>query len=380
MMIGAAAVPEYRYPTTSSPLSDSSNSMIFERNVEEPCSVPSRPYSRQGSSVNLLSRQYSNRSCRTSQGNLSSPRSPLEQDYASPVCGQHRRQLENCVAPALDASCSIIADDSANLDDLDVVYMRRPSTIGLDMALGRTRSNSYATLTDQQKQLRQTQPGEENPRTLKFYSYADVLSDEAAAAGITGPPGTRPALSHSASSTYLRPPLSGQQPASFSNPFVKRRDSGAGGLSLGRRYSNNVLSRSPTNQSQTAGVANTSGAYAALAVPRGRVARARQQTNFQMESSGSEDFSTDEEDETPFTPQQHWGLSPLGPRVSRTSTQNSMNSNCSARARSYSNSSPSLARRRESGPSSISGLLMEDTLQTEKVGDILKKRISRREA
>lgn len=370
--------------------------MIFERNVEEPCSVPSRPYSRQGSSVNLLSRQYSNRSCRTSQGNLSSPRSPLEQDYAASAsaCGQqqHRRQLENCVAPALDASCSIIADDSADLNDLDVVYMRRPSTIGLDMALGRTRSNSYATLTDQQKSQRQA--GEENPRTLRFYSYADVLSDEAASAGVPGPPGARPGLAHSASSTYLRPPAS-QQQTSFSNPFVKRRDSGTGSLTLGRRYSNNVLSRSPTNQSTAAGgvsaplaaaaaaagAAGSAGAAGAAAVPRGRVARARLQTNFQMESSGSEDFSTDEEDETPFTPQQHWGVSPLGPRVSRTSTQNSVNSTCSsARMRSFSNSSPSLARRRESGPASINGIMMEDTLHTEKVGDLLKKRISRREA
>lgn len=70
------------------------------------------------------------------------------QEYVlNPISNMHhhhsrRRTLENSVAPALDASCSIVNDENTDLTDVDMVYSRRPSsTIGLNMALlGRTNS------------------------------------------------------------------------------------------------------------------------------------------------------------------------------------------------------------------------------------------------
>ena len=52
--------------------------------------------------------------------------------------------LENFVAPALDEGCSIVTDKNTNLDDVNVIYAKRPSLPGLDIALGRKRSNSLS--------------------------------------------------------------------------------------------------------------------------------------------------------------------------------------------------------------------------------------------
>lgn len=451
---------EYKF--TSSPKSDSGNSsMIFERTVEDGRgsggggSVSAggpRQFSRHGSSVSLLSRKYSNqstggglgipitrstsRSCghrtpRNSQ--TSSPSSPLDPPELAPANGgtvNPRRHLENLVAPALDASCSIIADDSANLNDLDIVYMRRPSTIGLDMALGRTRSNSYATLKEEQQRQRQQQqvkeaqetsprsdysnPGaggagaDEEPKTLRFYSYADMLSDEMATSPTNN---SRPPLLHSASSMFLRPAV---QPMKFSNPFQPASAAaaaaaagggatsnptgcspcGCGGGSVDRlrkdsmvsstgnlnpntrRYSNNFLTRSGTSPMQMPSLSSSKS-------NRSRN-NSRGKSAFQIESSGSDEFSSEEDEDENMvnivrtsSNNNGMGFSPLGPRVSRTSTSNSINSQpISQRARdgSFSNSNPSLMRR-ESFQNSINSLLMDDTLQTEKVGDILRKRM-----
>lgn len=432
-MNGTSTNPEYKF--TSSPQSDNGNSsMIFERTVEDGCS--SRPFSRHGSSVSLLSRKYSNQSTggvgvpstgsasrcghrtpRNSQQSSSSQQgSPL--DSPDVVSGgdtvNARRHLENFVAPALDASCSIIADDSADLNDLDVVYMRKPSTIGLDLALGRTRSNSYATLREEQQQQQQQRQADEaeelpprsnssaggmdpRPRTLRFYSYADMLSDEMATSPMSG--NGRPPLLHSASSTFLRPAPQ-HQPMHFSNPFKNstsptntsngcsacggcgnvgrlRKDSMTSTGNLNphvRRCSNNVLSRSSTTSMSPAPVP---GPVPSLGSERSnRSSKPRRRSAFQIELSGSDEFSSDEEDEA-FAPSNSTGFSPLGSRVSRTNTQNSISSQPSSKRASggsFSSSNAALMKR-ESLQSSINGLLMEDTLQTEKVGDILRKRM-----
>lgn len=453
-------------PCPPSPTLSDSNSLIFERNVEDPymatSNSPSNPVSKHGSTTNLLSRQYSNtyynpkqrRTSRASSSNLAgvggAPHSPpIEShspEYVLPAL-DHRRTLENFVAPALDASCSIVTDDNADLDDLDIVYMRRPSSIiGLDMALGRTKSNSSATITNANNSVSASpsipplslsrsysnsntnysnnsvlSPSQENTRTLRFYSYADMLSDEMANSPSPSGGVRRPSLSHSFSSSYIKqnhqkPPLS----TNFSNPFVKASNS-----NLSRRYSNTMLSRSPTNQSAqhqqrsrvpatnvitnngTNNNNNNTTNNHNNTNDKSKIPQRSGRSNFHLESSGSDEFSTDDEEEP--SPQQHpFSAQPsapatspanfLGPRVSRTSTQNSTNSAASTSPlfsiRTYSNGggnipSPSIIRRRESAtmfqqPSqlpqaSINDVLMcDDTLQTEKVGEALKKKISNR--
>lgn len=440
IMSTSAATPEYK--VTSSPLGDNdASSMIFERNVEEPCS--GRQFSRNGSTVSLLSRQQSDQSFsgsagqgglrsgsgqRTSRTSATSSTSGQGSPPDSPellpsnAALDHRRHLENFVAPSLDASCSVIADNSEDLKDWDVVYMKRPSTIGLDLALGRTRSNSYSTLKEEQLRLQQRdqlleeekflepqqsqyprsnssgQSFDQNLRTLRFYSYADMLSDEMA----TSPTNkARPTLPHSASSSFLRP-TSQHQPMHFSNPFKPstatngsamnnvsscgcggagrlRKDSmtSPGNLNVNmRKYSNNLLSRSPTSQTTTSLQPQQQQQQQSVSSPApslglgkpSRLAKPRRRSGFKIESNGSDEFSTDEEDGSSF--------SSVGQRVSRTSTQNSAASQTSSqRGGSVTSGSPSLMRKRESVHNSISGLLMEDTLQTEKVGDILKQRM-----
>ncbi|QLL31417.1 hypothetical protein HG536_0B02800 [Torulaspora globosa] len=422
-------------------LSDSNNSLIFERDVEDPglmtSNSPSNSLSKHGSTASLLSRQYSNQCVgpRSRDGSTTLPHSPpLEghsPEYVKPSL-DHRRTLENFVAPALDAGCSVVTDDNANLDEMDIVYMRRPSTIGLDMALGRTKSNSSATITSSNNNNNNnnenggfgspsspsvpplslsrsysnsncTQP--ENPRTLRFYSYVDMLSDEMAHNSQSYM--RKPALSYSFSSSHIR---SGPQrpavTANFSNPFVKRRDSSAGSGALARRYSNTLLTRSPTTpassysrpqQPRSKSSANVSsvsvGKTAGKGLPRSG------KSNFHIESSGSDELSTDDDEEMPH----HSSLPPpashtlIDPRISRTSTHSSINngngSGCSSplfATRTYSNTGisntlggPSIIRRRESAgmfpqPSINNVLMYDDTLQTEKVGEALKRRINSR--
>lgn len=474
-------------------LSDSNQSMIFERNVEDPYMVSagmnSNPISKHGSTTSLLSRQYSNASQHLQPqfygggagGHRQSvshplPHSPPSEGHSPEVVMpklDRRRTLENFVAPALDASCSIVTDDNADLDDLDIVYMRRPSTLGLDMALGRTKSNSSATITSSQNMnasnntntynnnnynnnITQTpllglsrsysnsnsspNPAanangggqQQDAKTLRFYSYADMLSDEMAS-NPSAKNFRRPSLSHSSSLCHLRPnQLKPSLTTNFSNPFIKKRDSvsnpsSASTSNLSRHYSNTVLSRSPTyqpssqqqerakcccvkddmnekgskfqnkdnpnlnvNQSINQNLnANSNPRYAIS-----KVSQRSGKSNFHIESSGSEELSTDDENDNfhPLTTTSPNVMSPstfLGPRVSRSSTQNSINSGSPLySSRTYSNGgnnpiSPSIIRRRESGsafsPHSINNVMMyDDTLQTETVGEALRKKVSNR--
>lgn len=101
--------------------------------------------------------------------------------------------LENFVPPALDESCSIVTDANTKLDDVDMIYSKRPSTFGLDMALGRTRSSSTVTpraqsthdlrlnstnLSSRQTSNELKSSPSPSSRLLRFYSYVDMLSDE----------------------------------------------------------------------------------------------------------------------------------------------------------------------------------------------------------
>ncbi|CCC68744.1 hypothetical protein NCAS_0B06600 [Naumovozyma castellii] len=209
------------------------NSQIFERNVEDPyilTKTTSSNLSRHASHTNLLLQRktstasnntnYKPRYVSTSNLNALSPQytnssisttNSLSQltttttnngDYVLPNHNSmdHHHNLENFVPPALDAGCSIVTDKDTNLDDIDMIYSKRPSTIGLNMALGRTRTNSLspsnqanrrpslasssseADLPTTSRNLRQTvsssSPPSAHPRLLRFYSYVDMLSDE----------------------------------------------------------------------------------------------------------------------------------------------------------------------------------------------------------
>ncbi|GMM56716.1 Vhs2 protein [Maudiozyma humilis] len=125
---------------------------------------------------------------------------PSQHGSPSSPSDSYFHTLENFVAPALDESCSIVTDKNTRLDDVDMIYSKRPSTLGLDMALGRTRSasvlgqgtNSPIPTTTAQPQrnhhrARSYYPGSEcggdaspsqSARLLRFYSYADMLNDE----------------------------------------------------------------------------------------------------------------------------------------------------------------------------------------------------------
>ncbi|QLQ78931.1 hypothetical protein HG537_0B02780 [Torulaspora globosa] len=421
-------------------LSDSNNSLIFERDVEDPglmtSNSPCNTISKHGSTASLLSRRYSNQciGVRSRDSSTTLPHSPpLEghsPEHVRPSL-DHRRTLENFVAPALDAGCSIVTDDNANLDEMDIVYMRRPSTIGLDRALGRTKSNSSATITSNNNNNNNNENSgvgspvspsipplslsrsysnsqsaqSENPRTLRFYSYVDMLSDEMAHNAQNHM--RKPSLSYSFSSSNIR---SGpQRPAvnaNFSNPFIKRRDSSAGTGPLARRYSNSLLTRSPTTpassypgpqQPRSRSSANVSSV--SVSKNQGKGLPRSGKSNFHIDSSGSDELSTDDDEEMPH----HSSLPPpaahtlIDPRISRTSTQSSINNNngCSCTSplfatRTYSNTGtsntlggPSIIRRRESAgmfpqPSINNVLMYDDTLQTETVGEALKRRISSR--
>lgn len=168
---------------------NASASLIFERNVEDPLflSQGSRPVSRP------VSRAISRSVSRNASRPLSRKPSQATIATLSNTNDNYLHSLENFVPPALDESCSIVTDVNTKLGDVDMIYSKRPSTLGLDMALGRTRSSSFATPRAQsthdlglQSNPSTRQTSDEFPssspsppsRLLRFYSYADMLSDE----------------------------------------------------------------------------------------------------------------------------------------------------------------------------------------------------------
>ncbi|SCV05464.1 LANO_0H08064g1_1 [Lachancea nothofagi CBS 11611] len=416
--------------------------MIFERNVEDPYQ-------------HVCSQERANRpgSSRTSSfvsspSGLSSHRGSFSQQPLQPASQQHqtlvqdgtkrastgdeiaykhssRHALEDLVAPALDASASLVTDKDTDLDNVEMIYSGRPpSTLGLDRALGRTRTNSIQNLPQLSRANSNASAGSmasvnsyasncsnctstasERPRILRFYSYADMISDENAHT-------RRPSLTQSASSTLLR---QSPQPA-FSNPFQipNRRGSGSSNLgptapSLSSRNLTSQLrttSRSPSTRVSTPVNLTLSPAIStSISDNGGNPALPKPKNKFSLESSGS-DCSTSEgenEDES----DQEMATSPnsptamlnatnpvhsqtlyntvTSPRLTRTSTQNSFKkASPSYKVRTYSNASsvsPFLSANRallsNQGPAqNMNDVLYDDGLQSNTVSNVLREKIS----
>lgn len=157
----------------------SEHSLIFERSVEDLTTLPSSSGNTLGSMTNLtmltkqrsnsnvlLQRQLTGGSVNSVTSNLMTPMMlpvsatvsnssnnncarnsiSLQSPNSSHTTNHHhhhrRRTIENLVAPALDASCSLIADQNTQMDNVNVIHSRNSSIIGLNMALGLSRSSS----------------------------------------------------------------------------------------------------------------------------------------------------------------------------------------------------------------------------------------------
>lgn len=209
------------------------DSLIFERNVEDPYistaqgMSPSHTLVKTSSNTNTPSSPLSlsrHQSCNSISSNVllpsitnSSTHNGLTNTSSYNPVAHHT--LENLIPPALDAGCSIVTDENTDLNDIDMIYSRRPSTIGLNMALGNfgnnsngtnplglsksyshtipTKSTLYSTSSASKvspcQYLRRSYSNSYSPRfpsvdgsntptntnkVLRFYSYADMLSDE----------------------------------------------------------------------------------------------------------------------------------------------------------------------------------------------------------
>ncbi|CEP20630.1 unnamed protein product [Cyberlindnera jadinii] len=183
--------PDDMYPPESfqSPIeSPPESSLIFERSVEDPSQI------------------YQQTTCprcghKSSQGGLSCT-------HHSIVNLPSHYSVENFVSPCLDATTQILTDQNADLENVDMVYSRRPSSVlGLNMALGRSRS--YVGELPQAEVSSPSKSGPvkihsaadlqelpERPPALSFYSYADMIESE-------NPNPRRPSLSQSLSSSFL---------------------------------------------------------------------------------------------------------------------------------------------------------------------------------
>ncbi len=91
--------------------------------------------------------------------------------YGTDSIPSHHHQ-ENFIAPALDASTQILTSSSTDLDDVDLVYNRRKSSvIGLNMALGRnpagpncmTGSTTNSLLSSPNPSIRERSPSSSFP-------------------------------------------------------------------------------------------------------------------------------------------------------------------------------------------------------------------------
>lgn len=152
----------------------SEHSLIFERSVEDLTALPAASITTQGSTTNLsslakqrsnsnafLQRQLTGESCHSTTSNAMTPiMLPISASatnanngrgsfsYAAQNSNHHhhhrRRTIENLVAPALDASCSLLADQNTGLHNVNVIHSRNSSIVGLNMALGMSRSSSIS--------------------------------------------------------------------------------------------------------------------------------------------------------------------------------------------------------------------------------------------
>ncbi|CCK73051.1 Mlf3p KNAG_0M01980 [Huiozyma naganishii CBS 8797] len=185
----------------------------------------------------------------------------LSNSLSTPGLNNHvhhnrRRTLENMVAPALDASCSLLADESTDLENVDVVHSRSSSVIGLDMALGymrsnpRSRNNSNIPASSVAPNYKPTGNDhtveDSNGKTLNFYSYAALRTDEMTSGN--SQIASRPGSVSSHCSTGCKPSHS---PNIFQQQQFKTGGTADGPGSpvlnpfLGRRESSPYLSLSP---------------------------------------------------------------------------------------------------------------------------------------
>ncbi|CCF60151.1 hypothetical protein KAFR_0J00830 [Kazachstania africana CBS 2517] len=350
-----------------------------------------------------LSRAQSTNNIMPSPGSLNTCFSGQSVSQVStPVMAHHhhRRTLENMVAPALDASCSIIADKSTDLCDLNLVHSRNPSVIGLDMALGISRSSSVSNINEREPTNKESVG--DNEKCLNFYSYADLLTDEKTnqhQAPISKPP----PLNSSYSTSFIKHSNNNNNNPSFLNPFLVKRDSSSSYLSPPqnpRRLSNNnMFSRSPTSNSMNNPM---SPPCSSILLQDGY------KSKFHIDSSESDEFSSEEENNNNTNDLKTTSKSPgahlLHPRSKRSSSaHNNLPTVASAqnissplmRTRTYSNTpiSPTnittafLDRRRGSSVVSIQQLQISSSnatspsspiypLKTEKFGDILRQKVT----
>lgn len=178
---------------------------------------------------------------------LSTSMSPTSNNVTNIIQHHHhnrRRTMEDSVAPALDASCYI----DNNVNDVKVIHSRSSSTIGLDMALGRIRTNSlvnskcsnttqnthnnssysnsrsnsnsnndnaidddddddddnFLTTSNNNNKNNFNFNGNDNENTLKFYSYNDLITNEKISNSSTPISMKRPSLGTSFSTSHMK--------------------------------------------------------------------------------------------------------------------------------------------------------------------------------
>ena len=321
-----------------------------------------------------------------------------------------RRTLENSVAPALDASCSLVNDENTDLSDVDMVYSRRPSsTVGLNMALlGRTNSatlpssepspaspdlklsRSYSHSAASRPTLNNinntgmtttTSNGEPNSRILRFYSYVDMLNDEKLTQTNSTPVSRPPMKSQACSCPFLlkrsqpQPYSSSSATTTFSNPFIKSTELPSGSpyvspQQTARRYSNNNIntSKSPRNRSSSILLQRQS-----ILSNTEPVTNIRRNPRFQIESSDSEeeDLSIDMlEHSFPLT-------SSLRSGANLASNPELANQIPLSSSSSYTAIAKSMPLATDPSYVSSSNTLTSDhELRIEKVSEVLKKKVS----
>lgn len=247
-------------------------SLIFERNVEDPGVSLDSPEPLDGNSG----------------------------DHPLSVIGR-RRTFEDCIPPALDEGSYIVTDSNTELKDIGLVTSRNSSLLGLDRALGGPVSRSLSRTTTNPEQS-----SEDPPRLMRYCSYADMLTEE-------HNPVRRPSFSRrnysfspgSLTAPPLSPKLGSRRFSTNTNPQTNlSRSSGSvvGGLTSPRhkttsqsplphkvKYYNHFRMPKPqNNQFSNSNIKKDIPQTAPASV------RAQKRSQFHIESSGSEDLSADE--------------------------------------------------------------------------------------
>lgn len=97
-------------------------------------------------------------------------------------CKHHlRRNLEDLIAPALDASARIVEDETTNLNSVKMIYSERSTNLSRNLGLGRPHAKiiiNGSEESDKAFTVDRTSENSVTPEVLCFYSYADMLSDE----------------------------------------------------------------------------------------------------------------------------------------------------------------------------------------------------------